>query len=188
MRLVVSAGLVGAFLLGRGKPQGLALMEATPEGAWRSFFAAFICLPAFLALRVFGWSEMGLPQGGLVRPLVAELAGYAMAWVGFALLSLPIVLGWGRGQLWPRFICAWNWTNAVQYLVLLALTVPGALGLPDWLAQGLALAGLGYAVWLEWFVARHALGVGGMQAGLLVGLDLAIGLFLGGVIQRMAGG
>ena len=43
----------------------------------------------------------------------------------------------------------------VQYLVLLALTVPAALGLPPLLAHALGLAGLGYALWLEWFVAKR---------------------------------
>ncbi|MGG5808654.1 hypothetical protein [Falsiroseomonas sp. CW058] len=161
-------------------------MEATPDGAWRSFFAAVICLPAFLALRFFGWSEFGAPEAGLLRPLAAEVTGYAIAWVVFALASLPLAQAWGRGAQWPRFICAWNWTNAVQYLVLLALTLPGSLGLPGWAAQALTLAGLGYAIWLEWFVARHALAVLPLQAGAIVGLDLAIGLFLGGLIQRLS--
>lgn len=183
----MAAGVLGAFLLARGKPQGLALMEATPDGAWRSFTAAAICLPAFLALRLFGWGA-AMPAGGTGRVLSAELIGYVIAWVAFALASLPLVRAWGREALWPRFISAWNWTNVVQYVALLAATLPAAFGAPAWLAQGAALAALGYAVWLEWFVARQALGVQPMQAAALVGLDLAIGLFLGGFIERLSRG
>jgi hypothetical protein len=50
------------------------------------------------------------------------------------------------------------------------------------------LLGLGYAVWLEWFVARHALGVDGAKAAMLVGADLVLGLFLGGLIRTLSGG
>jgi hypothetical protein len=162
-------------------------MEGTAEGAWRSFSAAFVCLPAFLAMRLFAWAGSGAPPGGVLRGLAAELIGYTIAWIGFALVSLPMAQGWGRRDAWPRFIAAWNWTNVVQYLVLLALAVPGALGAPAGLASALTLAGLGYAVWLEWFVARHALGVDGAKAALLVAVDLAIGLFLSGLIRTLSG-
>jgi hypothetical protein len=185
---VITAGLAGAFLLGRGKPEGLALMEDTPEGAWRSFAAALICLPAFLAIRLFAWAASSLPEGGFLRGLSAELIGYAIAWSAFALLSLPITMNWGRAAAWPRFIAAWNWTNVVQYLVLLALMVPGLLGLPALLSGLLSLAGLAYAIWLEWFVARRALGVDGLRAGLLVVVDLMLGLFLGGLIRTLSEG
>jgi hypothetical protein len=188
MRPLITAGLAGAFLLGRGREEGLALMEDTPEGAWRSFAAALICLPAFLALRMFAWAAVGMPEGGFLRGVLAELIGYTIAWAAFALLSLPIAMAWGHGAAWPRFIAAWNWTNVVQYLVLIALMVPGLLGVPAMLAGILSLAGLAYAVWLEWFVARRALGVDGMRAGVLVGVDLVLGLFLGGLIRALAEG
>lgn len=188
MQPVITAGLAGAFLLGRGKPEGLALMEATPDGAWRSFAAALICLPAFLALRIFAWGTLGLPPGGLARGLAAEIIGYTLAWVAFALVSLPLAQAWGRGAQWPRFLAAWNWTNVVQYLVLLVLTVPGAIGLPPGLAQVLTLAGLGYAIWLEWFVVRTALGMDGARSAMVVGMDLALGMFLGGLIRTLSEG
>jgi hypothetical protein len=163
-------------------------MEDTTEGARRSFVAALICLPAFLALRLFAWASAGMPEGGFLRGVAAELIGYTIAWAAFALASLPIATAWGRGAAWPRFITAWNWTNVVQYLVLMAVMLPGLLGLPGMLAGLLSLAGLAYAVWLEWFVTRHALGVDGLRAGVLVGVDLMLGLFLGGLIRTLSGG
>jgi predicted Kef-type K+ transport protein len=76
----------------------------------------------------------------------------------------------------------------VQYALMLVLTVPAALGLPPVVTQALTLCGIGYAFWLEWFVARHALGVTGGKAAALVGLDLALGLFLAGMIRTLSGG
>jgi hypothetical protein len=184
----LAAGLAGAFLLGRGRKEGLALMEATPEGAWRSFAAALVCLPAFLAIRFLAWASLGLPPGGLGRALVAEITGYVIAWFAFALISLPLAQAWGKGREWPRFIAAWNWTNVVQYIVLFALTLPGAVGLGGTVAQVLTLVGLAYAVWLEWFVVRAALGVNGGRAAALVAADLMLGLFLGGLIRVLSEG
>jgi hypothetical protein len=188
MRDAIAAGLAGAFLLGRGRTEGLMLIEDSPEGAWRSFAAALICLPALLAIRLFAWGSIGVPESGALRALVAEVTAYAIAWVGFALISLPLAQSWGRGGAWLRFIAAWNWTNVVQYALMLALVVPGALGLPMAIVQLLTLGGLAYALWLEWFVARHALGVDGAKAAALVGIDLALGLFLAGMIQTLTGG
>lgn len=163
-------------------------MEATPEGAWRSFFAAVICLPAFLALHFLAWAGSGPPGGVLLRPLAAEVIGYAIAWAGFALVSLAVAQSWGRGGQWLRFICAWNWTNVVQYLVLQALILPGSFGLPAWLAEGLVLVGLGYAVWLEWFVTRHGLEVAPLRAVALVALDLVVALMVGRLVEGLSGG
>lgn len=188
MRDVIAASLAGAFLLGRGRTEGLMLIEDSPEGAWRSFAAALICLPALLAIRLLAWASLGAPEGGALRALVAEVTAYAIAWVGFALISLPLAQSWGRGGSWLRFIAAWNWTNVVQYALMLALVLPGALGLPMAIVQLLTLGGLAYALWLEWFVARHALGVDGARAAALVGVDLALGLFLAGMIQTLTGG
>jgi len=173
--------------MGRGRPEGLALMETTPDGAWRSFAAALVCLPAFLALRFFAWADLGAP-GGFGRSLVAELTGYVIAWTAFALISRPLAVAWGRGGAWPRFIAAWNWTNVAQYLVALILALPAAVGAPAGIAQVLAFAGLGYAIWLEWFVVRTALGLDNLRTAALVGADLVLAIFLGGLIRTLSGG
>jgi hypothetical protein len=75
----------------------------------------------------------------------------------------------------------------VQYLVLLALTVPAALGLAEMVARGLGLAAFGYALWLEWFVAKSALRLGGWMAAMFVLLDVLLGIFIGGFVGRLSG-
>jgi hypothetical protein len=166
----------------------MALMEASPAGALRSFVAAAICLPAFLALRLLSWSAMDAPPEALARPLVAELTGYVYGWVLFALVSLPVIAGWGRAAQWPRFLSAWNWISVVQYLLQIALAALLMLGLPGILAQALTLVVVGYSLWLEWFMARAALGITGGRAAGLVVLDLGLGLFIAGFVQRLSMG
>ncbi len=188
LRMVIEAGLRGAAILARGQPHGLMLIEDTPAGVARSFWAAAVCLPAFLALRLLSWSEDAGPGAAPAASLLVELIGYACAWAGFALASLPLARALGREAAWPHFVAAWNWANVVQYAVVLALALPAALGLPASVAQGLGLAALGYAMWLEWFVAKAALRIGGGQAAGFVAIDLAIGIVVSGMVARLSGG
>ncbi|MCE2923820.1 MAG: hypothetical protein LW837_28265, partial [Roseomonas sp.] len=49
------------------------------------------------------------------------------------------------------------------------------------------LLALFFAVWMEWFVARHALRLSPLGAAGFVGLDLGIAVFLGGFAARITG-
>ena len=71
----MGAGLHGAFLLARGQARGLHYMEKTPEGAVRSFWAAAVCLPAFLALRLGAWLRE-VADEVKDRPIVANAARF----------------------------------------------------------------------------------------------------------------
>ncbi|MCK8787428.1 hypothetical protein M0638_23950 [Roseomonas sp. NAR14] len=75
----------------------------------------------------------------------------------------------------------------VQYVALLALTLPGGL-VPGGLSRTLGVVALFYAVWLEWFVARTALQLPGGRAAMFVVVDLMLGLFLSGLTVRLSGG
>ncbi|MHA8046239.1 hypothetical protein AB3X21_06425 [Roseomonas mucosa] len=177
----IVAGLRGAFLLARGKAAGIAFACLSPEGAARSFWAAALCLPVFVLLRLVNGAEGEVGTDPL-RFLVAELSGFVCSWTGYALASYWLAARAGLLARWPRFIAAWNWANTVQYAVLLVLLpVP-----PGMVATWLGIATFGYAMWLEWFVAREALGVNGFQAATFVALDLAISIFLAGAVQAVA--
>ncbi len=174
-------GIAGALLLGRGRADGINAFHPTMEDARASFLAALFCLPIFLMLR------MGAVAGmDPLRVLAADLIAFVCSWTGFALASLPMAEAMGRRAVWPRFIAAWNWVNLVQYAVVAALSLPGLLGLPEMVADTLALLGLGYALWLQWFATRVALGLPGGRAAGFVALDLALSLFLSGLAARLA--
>jgi hypothetical protein len=184
----VANGIAAALLFARGKAIGMALIAPGMEGARHSFVAAFICLPVLLALRIFGWATQGAPPNGVMMGLAAELIGYTLGWVAFALASRVLAQQAQRGGDWPRFIAAWNWSNLVQYALLIVLLLPALLGLPAWIGNALGLIAVGYAIWLEWFVTRVALNLPGVTAAMFVVLDLALGLFIGGVTARITGG
>ncbi|MBW6398126.1 hypothetical protein KPL78_09730 [Roseomonas sp. HJA6] len=177
-------GIVGALMLARGRRDGVEAFRPTLDDARASFLAAFLCLPAFLLLR------MGSTPGGEavdpVRALIGDLLAYVCSWAGFAVASLPIAEAMGRRKLWPRFIAAWNWMNLVQYAVLTLLSLPSFLGWQGMVADTLGLVGLFYAIWMQWFATRLSLSISGAQAAAFVGLDLALSLFLSGLVLQLA--
>lgn len=174
-------GLRGALDLARGRPAGLAWFPATAEGALRSFWAAALCVPVFLLLRLLLEPRMQLTPRGLT----AEGIGYVVIWAGYALASWPIARRLGRGAEWPRFVAAWNWATALQYGVVLLLSLI-AMPLPEPVQNLLSLCLIGYTLWLEWFVARLALRLPGLPATALVLLDLTLNLFTTGIVMGLS--
>ncbi|WP_230164484.1 hypothetical protein [Roseomonas sp. CECT 9278] len=180
-------GIAAALLLARGRAAGVLAFAPTMAEARASFVAALLCLPIFLLLR--GLSGTGAAGGpDAARALAADVIAYVCSWAGFALASLPLAEAMGRRALWPRLIAAWNWVNLVQYVVLAAFTLPMLLGLSGLVSDALGLAAVGYALWLQWFTARAALGVNGLRAAGFVLLDLGLALFLSGLVIRLSGG
>jgi hypothetical protein len=180
----VANGMHGALLLARGRIDGLRYIEADMAGAARSFWAMAICLPAFVCLRLLAWTQQGVPVNA-AHNFALDLISYVLGWCAFAVISHRLTTAIGLGDRWPRAIALWNWCNVVQYLLLVVFAIPGLLGAPALLDEASQLVGLGWALWLEWFAFRLALGVTRFTAAGLVMLDVAIGVTLAGVSLSM---
>ncbi len=183
----VSSGLHAALLLARGRTDALRYVEDDMAGAARSFWAAAICLPAFLCLRLLAWTAGGMPPNP-AHVFALDLLSFGTGWCGFAVLSHRLVTTMGLGARWPRFIALWNWCNVVQYLLLVVFSIPGLLGAPPLLDQAAQLFALGWALWLEWFAFRLTLGIGFVAAIGLVTLDVAIGVVLAAITATFVAG
>lgn len=185
-------GLQGALLLARGRAEGLQLVasdeQPAMQAAARSFWAAALCLPAFVCLQLIDLAQDPRLPPHFAHGLALQLLGYAVDWAGFALLSRWVVRTMGRLGAWPRFIAAWNWCNVVQYMLLVAASLPPLLGMPVEIGETAWLVATGWALWIEWYATRVALGVGGLQAAGLVLLDEATGFVLLALIQALPGG
>jgi len=181
----VGNGLQAAFLLARGRAEGMRHVETGLDGAARSFWAAAICLPAFLCLRLLDWVDGGPPLR-VGHALAADLLGYVIGWVAFALLSRELARMLGRAESWPRFIAAWNWCNVAQYGLLVLAGLPDLFGAPGWVQQAAGLIALGWALWLEWYATRLALEIPVLPAIGLVVLDVVIGLVVASVTGAIA--
>ena len=180
-------GLHAALLLARGRADALALLPPLGDrsaldpmaSARQSFWAAPLCVPAFICLHLLEWMQTGAGMPS-ARGLAADLIGFVAGWAAFALLSHQLAGRLGRAEQWPRFITLWNWCNLVQYMMFMTAALPGLLGLPDIIGQTAWLAALGWALWLEWFMTSLALGLPGMVAAGLVAMDVALGLIIAG--------
>ncbi len=185
-------GLAGALLLARGRAEGMHLVAADDEpaqvAAARSFWAAALCLPAFICLQLIGLAQEPRLPPHAAHGFALQLLGYVIDWAGYALLSLWLARAMGKRAQWPRFIAAWNWCNVVQYLLLVAASLPPLLGLPAIVGETAWLVATGWALWIEWYATRLALDVSGLQAAGLVLLDEALGFGLLALIQSLPGG
>ena len=176
-----AAGLRGALLLARGRAEGAALVEPGAQGARHSFWAMAACLLILGLLSA---------AGGDVGFLPSSLAAYGTSWLVFAVLSHRIAGALGAGERWFGFITVWNWCSVVQQGLVAAGNLPAMLGAPDVASATVVLVATGWAIWLEWYATRVALGVGGLAAAAFVLLDYAIiltALGIGSVANGSAG-
>ena len=156
--------LRGILLVARGRADGLCQFGDTPP----AFLAS---LAPLIAFPLVGAGLM-LAQGDAV-PAVTALLSTFCALLAPPVLSYELAHLWRREQQWLRFATAFNWCQwAIPVLaaVLLILVYPGlaeAAGLET--AEIVVVAAIAfYALWLHWFLARHALAISGYRAALLV--------------------
>ena len=181
----VVVGLQAALRLARGRADGVALVQAEPRSAGRSFWAMALSLPAFLCLRLIDWFGGDVPAHP-AHGLALDLVLFAVGWLVYVELSRPVVKLLGREARWELFVTLWNWCNVVQYLLLVLAAIPALLGAPDWLSETASVVAVGWALWLEWFAAKLVLGVPGVAAAMLVLLDLLVGLGVAVVTAALA--
>ena len=182
----VSTGLQAAFLLARGRPDGIQLVGTDAHGARRSFWAIALCLPAVLCLRLIAWIGPGMqPNAG--HALALDLLIFVVGWLAFVVLSYHVAPLLGRRNRWARYITVWNWCSVVENLLLVIGSVPGLLGAPPVVDEAVQLFTLGWALWLEWYSTRLALDVGGLTAAGLVLLDESLGLILAAIGVSLVG-
>jgi hypothetical protein len=161
--------VVGVMRLARGRADGFSQFGATRE----SFLAS---LAPLIAFPLVGGVLMLVGGGG--TGALSDLLATLCALIAPPVLSYEIARLWHREAAWLRFATAFNWCQwaipVLGSMLLLALGMLVALGLPRNAARVLALLGLvGYGLWLHWFVARHGLGLSRFRAAVLVvGINL----------------
>jgi len=151
--------VAGILRLARGRADGFQQFAATRN----AFLASFASLLVFSVLLMMSGSG---------------LSGLADIPVMLCVITAPLVLSyevarlWGREAAWLRFATAFNWCQmvipVVGMLLLLALGILAALGLPRQIARAGVLGLVLYSIWLHWFLARHGLGLSRLRAALMV--------------------
>ncbi len=169
--------LYGAWRFALADRNALHYFDLSHRGTWRSFWAAVYCYPFFLLERWLELPAEDVASSGLGHIFFVESIGYVIGWTAFPLAALALCRSLGREERGFDFITAYNWSVILQttLFVLIGLL---SLILPDGTAVALQRLGLIAALVFEWFIALVAIGAGGWIAGLVVILDIMLGLFI----------
>ena len=180
----IAQALYGTWRFARLDRNALRYFDLSHGGVWRSFWAAALCYPGFLALLWLRLDNETLARAGFTTILLVESIGYAIAWTGFPLLALGLCRRIGREEGGFDFIAAYNLSQVPQTLLFLVLGLV-SLALPPLTAGYVELGGdiavLGY----EWFIASVAVGAGGRIAAALVALDFTLGVAIALTAARL---
>jgi hypothetical protein len=170
----VSAGVYGALLLARGRPDGIQLVDTDRTAAIRSFWAIPLCLPAVVCLKLLDWLATGIPADAPLA-LGRYLLLFLVSWLLFVVVSHHFALVLNKQAQWPRFIAIWSYCSVIENTLVAIGLLPSALGAPSILADTVELVTFGWSLWLEWYAIRLSLQVGALTAVILLAVDIAIG-------------
>lgn len=176
----------GALKLARGDARGLGFFDTSLDGFWRSFRAALICYPIYLALLALRSPAPPWASAGVATILIVETIAFVISWTAFPLLMLPLSRVLGRENRFLAFMVAYNWCQVPQTVLFLIIGLDIATGL----LPGSAGDAIGFAAALavmvyEWYIARVALAIQAAQAVLVVLLDLVLGTALSRVAESL---
>lgn len=156
--------LVGILRVARGRADGVDCFGSSQQ----SFLSSLAPLIAF-------------PLVGSILAMFSEgprraLTGLAMTLCALltpAIVSHEMARVWKRQDGWIRFATAFNWCEwilpVLACFVMVPLSVAISLGMSETSASLVLVSCLGlYGLWLHWFLARNALGLSGLRAGMLV--------------------
>lgn len=161
--------LRGMALIARGRAEGLNCFRDSPP----AFLAS---LAPGLGIMVAAFVE-GLAEGAGARA-IGEIPGTLCVLLAPSVLSYEVARFWGREAFWSRYIVAFNWCQwllpIIAFVLIVGLTLARLAGIDGKGGLRVLLVCLaGYALWLNWFLARHGLALSPWRA---VGLVVAVNL------------
>lgn len=169
--------LRGMLLIARGRPQGLNCFRDTPQAFLYSLMPGLGILA--------GAVIEGLAEGAGVTA-IDEIPATLCVLLAPAVLSYELARFWGREAFWNRYIVAFNWCQWLLpmfgFLLILVATLAASAGLTGEGGIRILLVCLaGYALWMNWFIARHGLALSAWRAaGLVASVNLGtVAIILG---------
>jgi hypothetical protein len=182
----VRSGVYGAWRLARLDASAMRWFDRSPDGTARSFWAAIICYPGFIALLALRVPPEDWIHSGVGHILLVESIGYVVGWSAYPLAALAFCRVLGRENGGFDFVTAYNWSQILETLLFILVALVSTLHLlSDETAGILSLFALILVLIYEWFIARVATGTGGLAATALVLIDLVLGAGLSRVTQGL---
>jgi len=173
----VTSGLFAALRLARGRADGVVLVPGDRATIMRSFWSIPFSLPAVVGRVVMSWADTGVPSDA-AHMVGREVIVFVLGWLVFVEVTHRLAPVLERADRWGRFIALWNWCNVIEGILVVIGGIPGLFGVPPAVDQACELVTIGWALWLEWYATRLALGVTPLVATAVVMLDQSIGILL----------
>jgi hypothetical protein len=155
---------LGILRLARGRADGLAQFDATPQAVLQALAPLAAMMIVSLGLAIVSRAPVAL-QSYLLAGAVGLLSQLV--------LSYEVAKRWGRAAAWYRFAAAFCWCQwaapVAMVGLILVMSVMLAAGISEDAAAMAGLIGLlSYGVWLHWFLAWRALALTKWRALALV--------------------
>ena len=180
-------GIYGAWRLACLDAGAMRYFDRTPEGFWKSFFAAAIVAPGFAIIIAYELAQ-GEFEAGALRVFLTEILAYVLGWVAFPVIVHQICEVIGKREAYIGYIVAFNWSKVIQMAVFLPAVGLVELGaLPGDSGSLLLLAITILVLVYEWFITRTALAVTAMAAVGFVVLDFTIDMIVHTITLLMLG-
>ncbi|TWT15691.1 hypothetical protein [Reyranella sp. CPCC 100927] len=181
----IARGVGGAVRLMKGDLSGLALLDRSREGFWRSFRPAVLLAPlyAFYLMMIYDGATTASSD---LRVAVAEGLRYVIEWTLFPVVLLELSRLMGRAPRYIGSVVALNWANIPLLIGVVALAAATRLVAPD-LVGAVELVILVATLVLVTRILRFTLDVPWMPAVALAALNLWLSLMLGLIVNGIIG-
>jgi hypothetical protein len=183
----------GAWAVMRGQPEGLARLDLSLDGFWRSFAVVILLIP-FIVLALASQRELMAASGQAVAPIgTGEIAlGLVILlvdWFTFPLIFAALARPFGLGQRYIPFIVARNWAALIISAIAASVHALNLTGVaPPDLVSILLLVTLGVTVRFAYIIARTTLAAPIGVVLPIVFLDLLISVTVWALFDRLAYG
>lgn len=179
----------GAFRLGQRDPGGLADLDSSREGFWRSFRAALLVLPGYALMIFLEPVSFGQVQAtDPVAAILVDLIAYVIFWTSMPVLMPYLCRAFGREKHYTTYVVADNWAQIPQaYLMALVSLIGYADVLPDTVQAVLGMAAILWIMLFKFWVARIALSVTAGPALAVILTDVTIGVVVSSFATRLGG-
>ena len=151
----VVASLYGTWRLARFDRSAIGYFDSTPEGFWRSFFAAVLAAPADVAIQLLFRAEP-LPED-VVQYGLGMAVAYAFSWLVWPLAAVYLARALDRGDALLLYLTAHNWAQVLAVLFQLGVVILAVGLLPAPLVTLALLGSVVVVLVYEWFIASVAL-------------------------------
>jgi hypothetical protein len=181
----IARGVSGAVRLMQGDLSGLALLDRSREGFWRSFRSAVLLAPIYGLYLWMVYDGVETASSDL-RVVVAQGLRYVIDWTLFPVVLLELSRLMGRAPRYIASVVALNWANVPLLIVAVALSALARLVSPA-LVGAVELSILVATLVLVTRILRYALDVPWVPAAALAALNLWLGLMLSLIVNAMIG-